>query len=206
MNDPYVVLGVSPSATDDEVKKAYREMARKYHPDTYQNNPLADLAEEKMKEVNDAYENITRMRKAGQSNNRSNSGQYQQQSYSSGQQQSYSSQGTIYQQIRAMIQAGNMMGAEQLLQQNPSGDAEWHFLMGMVLHRKGWLDEARQHFSIACQLAPQNREYQQALYTMGQNNQYKSNVSPCCCCCPCDGDCCTTLLCLNCLCGDGCCC
>lgn len=62
MRDPYEVLGVDPSASDDEVKKAYRELARKYHPDNYQNNPLADLAEEKMKEVNEAYDAVTKMR------------------------------------------------------------------------------------------------------------------------------------------------
>ena len=60
MRDPYSVLGVSQNASDDEVKKAYRELARKYHPDNYQNNPLADLAEEKMKEINEAYDTITK--------------------------------------------------------------------------------------------------------------------------------------------------
>ncbi len=58
MTDPYQVLGISPSATDEEVKKAYREMSRKYHPDAYVNNPLSDLAEEKFKEVQDAYQQI----------------------------------------------------------------------------------------------------------------------------------------------------
>ena len=56
MTDPYKVLGVSPNATDDEVKDAYRRLARKYHPDNYVNNPLSDLATEKMKEINEAYE------------------------------------------------------------------------------------------------------------------------------------------------------
>ncbi|MCL2367524.1 MAG: DnaJ domain-containing protein, partial [Oscillospiraceae bacterium] len=65
MSDPYKVLGVSPSASDDEVKKAYREQARKYHPDNYHNNPLADLAQEKMKEINEAYDAILRMRGGG---------------------------------------------------------------------------------------------------------------------------------------------
>ena len=65
MRDPYEVLGVSPDADDNEIKKAYRELARKYHPDNYQNNPLADLAEEKMKEINEAYDAITRSRAGG---------------------------------------------------------------------------------------------------------------------------------------------
>ena len=65
MRDPYEVLGVSPDAGDDEIKRAYRDLARKYHPDNYQNNPLADLAEEKMKEINEAYDTITRSRSGG---------------------------------------------------------------------------------------------------------------------------------------------
>ena len=56
MRDPYQVLGVPSTATDEEVKKAYRNLARKYHPDNYHDNPLADLAQERMKEINEAYE------------------------------------------------------------------------------------------------------------------------------------------------------
>ena len=82
MTDPYKVLGVSPNATDDEVKDAYRRLARKYHPDNYVNNPLSDLATEKMKEINEAYDEIQRQRKSGGSG-------YGQQSYGGGYQQSY---------------------------------------------------------------------------------------------------------------------
>ena len=56
--NPYDVLGVSPDATDDEIKKAYRELSRKYHPDANVDNPLKDLAEEKFKEVQEAYDTI----------------------------------------------------------------------------------------------------------------------------------------------------
>ena len=65
MNDPYAVLGVSPSASDEEIKRAYRELVKKYHPDNYANNPLADLAEAKMKEVNEAYDAIVKSRTQG---------------------------------------------------------------------------------------------------------------------------------------------
>ena len=64
-NDPYKILGVAPTATDEEIKRAYHDLARKYHPDRYNNTDLADLASEKMKEVNAAYEEIQRMRAAG---------------------------------------------------------------------------------------------------------------------------------------------
>ena len=77
MNDPYSVLGVSPSASDEEIKKVYRDLARKYHPDNYQDNPLADLAQEKMKAINEAYDTITRARAGGSSQ----SGQSYSQSY-----------------------------------------------------------------------------------------------------------------------------
>lgn len=69
MRDPYQVLGVPSTATDEEVKKAYRNLAKKYHPDNYHDDPLADLAQEKMKEINEAYEEIQNQRKRGASGN-----------------------------------------------------------------------------------------------------------------------------------------
>ena len=65
MNDPSQVLGIPETATDEEVKRAYRELARKYHPDNYHDNPLEDLAQEKMKEINAAYEDIQKRRGSG---------------------------------------------------------------------------------------------------------------------------------------------
>ena len=73
MKDPYSVLGVSRNATDDEIKDAYRELARKYHPDNYAGNPLSDLAQEKMKEINEAYDAIISERRS-EGYNGSNSG------------------------------------------------------------------------------------------------------------------------------------
>lgn len=67
MNDPYKVLGIDPSATDEEVKTAYRKLSRKYHPDANINNPNKDKAEEMFKLVGQAYDQIMNERKNGYS-------------------------------------------------------------------------------------------------------------------------------------------
>ena len=197
MRDPYEVLGVSPDAGDDEVKKAYRDLARKYHPDNYINNPLADLAEEKMKEINEAYDAITKGRTGGFG------GGYAQ-SYDYGGGTSYQwqrkSAGTgIYAQARQAINYNDLEEAERLLQGAPSRNGEWYFLMGKINYRRGWLDEARQNYQIAVQMEPNNMEYRQALDVMRQGGYgYQPDMMGT----SCDAmDCCTAMMCMNCMCG-----
>lgn len=201
--DPYQVLGVSPNASDDEVKKAYREQARKYHPDNYHDNPLADLAGEKMKSVNEAYDAILKMRERG------NTGSARQHNaYSNPYGNAYStyaggSGSSAYAHIRVMIARNDLTGAEYALNAAKDKNAEWHFLMGSVYYRKGFLDKARQHIQQAVTMEPHNREYQTALYQL-QSGGYAyrpggagvRNTAGCDCC-----DCCAALLCMNCLCG-----
>ncbi|MDE6280179.1 MAG: DnaJ domain-containing protein [Oscillospiraceae bacterium] len=203
MRDPYEVLGVSPDASDDEIKKAYRELARKYHPDNYQNNPLADLAEEKMKEINQAYDAVTKARSGGSSAYGSGSasqGGYGY-GYSSGsayQQQRQSGGSGVYAQARQAVSRGDLDGAEQLLQ-GASRNGEWYFLMGSIAYRRGWLDEARQNYQIAVQMDPGNMEYRQAFSMMQRGGYgYQPDMTGA----QCDGmDCCTALMCMNCMCG-----
>ena len=197
MRDPYSVLGVIQNASDDEVKKAYRELARKYHPDNYQNNPLADLAEEKMKEINEAYDTITKQRSGGYSGSSPGGyGGYQQRSYSSGD--------PAYARIRNLINMGDLNQAEQLLYEVGQKNGEWYFLSGSIAYRKGWLDEALQNYSRAVQMEPNNMEYRQALALLqrGSMGGYRpagyssAGCDPCttylCCslCTPWGGPCC----------------
>jgi preprotein translocase subunit Sec63 len=58
--NPYEVLGVKPNATQDEIKSAYRKLIKQYHPDKFSDNPLQNLAEEKMMEINKAYDMLTK--------------------------------------------------------------------------------------------------------------------------------------------------
>lgn len=165
MTDPYQVLGVSPSATDEQIKNAYRELARKYHPDNYANNPLADLAQEKMKEINEAYDQIQRQRKQQQSSRSGQSysqGGYSQGGYSRG----YAGQGgSQFADIRQLLNANRVSDAEELLEGIPQSrrDAEWYFLRGRVFYVRGWLDQAYNYYVRANQMSPGNAEYQTAL-------------------------------------------
>ncbi len=208
MNDPYSVLGIKPDATDEEVKQAYRTLARKYHPDNYQDNPLADLAEEKMKEINEAYEAITRMRAGGGPSSTANSStdtrrrSYGGNSSYNGYQQQRGSSDPLYARVRSAINAGDISQAESLLAQSPNQDAEWYFLRGSIAYRKGWLDEAMTNYQRAVSMEPGNVYYRRAYNMMQQGgNAYRSEGYS-------SGgmdamDCCTAMMCLNCLCGGG---
>ena len=167
MNDPYQTLGVSENASDEEIKKAYRDLARKYHPDNYHDNPLADLAQEKMKEINAAYEEINRRRSGGNRTSGGSYGGYQQQY---GQYQGRSSS-SVLQQVRIAIQSGDLSRAEALLANYSDHNAEWNLLRGAVCYRRGWMDEAKRYYQTACQMDPGNAEYRQAMDFMENNSQ-----------------------------------
>ena len=157
MRDPYQVLGVPSTATDEEVKKAYRDLARKYHPDNYHDNPLADLAQERMKEINEAYETVQQQRRQGH-------GAQTSYSYGRGYQNTYqNSYGGTFGRVRAAIQAGNLNLADELLNANRDHTGEWNFLKGVICSRRGWMDEAKRYFETAVQMDPNNAEYRQAL-------------------------------------------
>ena len=171
MKDPYVILGVSRNASDEEVKKAYRDLARKYHPDNYVNNPLADLAQEKMKEINEAYDTITKARESG------GSAQAQYAGYSSG--RSGHSSGP-YKDARDAISAGDLNRAEMILGSITQRGAEWYFLMGSLSYRKGWLDEARRNarFLRRQQQLYKEEETEEPGYAQAETYLLLSKLSP----------------------------
>ncbi len=190
MTDPYKVLGVSPTATDDEVKKAYRNLAKKYHPDKYKDSDLADLASEKMAEINAAYDEIQKMRASG----------------SSGSFGGFNSAGSndTYTAIRVHINNGNIAQAASMLNSIPIADrgAEWQFLMGCVCLRQGSIFDAQSYFDTACSMDPTNAEYSSMrarVRSYGTNRggytQHGGGASSCNAC-----DICNTLICADCCC------
>ena len=150
MRDPYEVLGVNKNATDAEIKAAYKELARKYHPDNYADNPLSDLAEEKMKEINEAYDSIMNSRRGKKRSGASSDTDY--------------TPSSEFMDIRNLIAANRLEDAQELLDgvDISRRTAEWYFLNGSVLYRRGWFDDAFASFSNACRMDPGNPEYRAA--------------------------------------------
>ncbi len=209
--NPYEVLGVSEGADEETIKKAYKELVKKYHPDRYVNNPLADLAAEKMKEINQAYDML--MKK--------NTGGPQQGGYSAGNRSGgyggfggYSGTGGYggaggfggtpsFEAVRTLLNMNRPTAAMQMLQQLPK-TAEWYYLNGLAMIRRGWYSQGIQNMEQAARMDPSNTEYSDMLnniknrassYNTGRT-PYSSGVD-CCSSMPC--------LCLPCICPCDCC-
>lgn len=159
MQDPYRVLGVSPQATDDEIKKAYRALAKKYHPDVNNGSPQAEA---KMKEVNEAYSAIMKLRREGASGAEyggASSGYGGYGSYGGG----YASSNPHMQAARNYIRSGHYQEAMHLLETIMERNAEWYYLCGEASlglgNRVAALNYARQ----AVSMDPNSFEYRALL-------------------------------------------
>ncbi|MBQ9930509.1 MAG: J domain-containing protein [Oscillospiraceae bacterium] len=152
MNDPYKVLGVSPNASDEEIKQAYRRLAKKYHPDL---NPGDKVAAQKMQEINAAYEQIKNPEKHQQSQGYGYDpfGGYRQQNTGSDYQRS-AYQYIMYRRYREAL---------NVLQNATPRDARWYYLSALANDGLGNQVTALEHIRKAVSMEPDNMEYIQAL-------------------------------------------
>lgn len=216
MQDPYRVLGISPTASEDEIKKAYRELAKKYHPDV--NNGSAE-AEARMKEVNEAYSTVMKMRREGTSSYANSSQGYGGYSQGYGQYGSYGGQSYTgassprMQAVRNYIQSGHFQEALHVLEEMTERTAEWYYLCGEASLGMGNRIAAMNYARQAVSMDPNNFEYRALLSRLeGSSHFYQSSgtnrgydVPTMICGNPCLSCCVAEMLC-NCLCnGCGCC-
>ncbi len=195
--NPYEVLGVSPNDDEETIKKAFRNLVKKYHPDRYANSPMAEQANEKLKEINLAYDMIT-----GKAQPEQNTGYG---GYNSGY-GGYSGYGgagfeVSFENVRRLISMRQFTAAESMLASLPK-NAEWNYLMGIICLNRGWYSRAREYINRAVSLEPQNAEYRAAQANFsaraGNFRTYSTRISPFACCVT--SLCCSNLFCRSCLC------
>ncbi len=162
MTNPYKVLGVNEGATNEEIRAAYLSLVKKYHPDKYTDPDMKQLANEKLKEINEAYDQLTK-----------NPGKTAASGYSGaaygagGHGGSYSGpEADRFVRARSLINAGNLDGAKTILDSIQTRNAEWYYLYGIIYLRQGWYDKAREFLGRAYRMEPGKAEYAQAYNTL----------------------------------------
>ncbi len=224
--DPYKVLGISQTATDEEVKKAYRKLSRIYHPDANVNNPNKAQAEEKFKEIQEAYSQIMREREGGGQNSYSGYGQggysgYGQRGQSYGGYGGFGSYGgfggnTYWNSepeedmhLRAVlnyINAGHYPEALHLLGEIKERSAKWYYYSALANSGSGNNINALTHAKQAAAMEPNNMQYQSLVQRLENGGQWYQSMGDMFGGHPVSsgGDWCWKIMCLNCLCN--CCC
>ena len=172
MNDPYKVLGVSPGATQEEISKAYKKLAKKYHPDLHPNDKNAEA---KMREINDAYN----MLRSAKTNDYSQSDYYSQGDY-----YHYSSGSETFSAVRRCIQLGRFYDALKLLDVISLRNGEWYYLASVTHFNLGNKSTALNYIAKAIDMEPDNMEYRRFMdeisaygNTYNQRRTYYSNVN-----------------------------
>lgn len=164
IEDPYKILGVSPNASDEEIKRAYRALAKKYHPDR---NPGDAEAAKKMQQVNAAYEQIKNPEKAHQSGGYGGGySQYDPFGFGGYQQRSYTNpnSGDNYQQAAMnYIRFGRYQEALNALNNATDRNARWYYLSALANNGLGNQVTALEHIRRAVSMEPDDPEYLDAL-------------------------------------------
>ena len=170
--NPYDILGVSPSATDEEIKKAYRALSRKYHPDANIGKPGEKAAEEKFKQIQQAYTQIMKEREQG----------YQSYGGYGGYQQSGRTTGgdsdTIEMQAAAnFINARRFQEALNVLSGIGSRNAQWYYLSAIANAGLGNNIKAQEMAQQAVSMEPNNPQYQMLLSQLQSGRRWYGNVA-----------------------------
>ena len=192
MTDPYQVLGVSRNASDDEIKKAYRNLSRKYHPDANVNNPNKDQAEEKFKQIQQAYDQIMKEKQQGYSSGNASGYQYNDGGFGdfggfggfggryeyTGNRYNTGQDTPLMQAAANYIRNQHYAEAINVLNQIPFSERQgkWYYFSSVANHGINNTATALEHIRRAIELEPSNLQYRQFQQILENGGSWYSNM------------------------------
>ena len=151
--DDYKILGVDENATDEEIKEAYSNLKKKYNEDRWLDGEAGNVAARMLGKLDAAYTEIIAERRERE---RNTDGQ------------------SAYEEVSALLKAGDLSAAQQKLDAFNERGAEWHYLQAVVFYKKNWSNESKKQLEIAVQMDPENKKYREAYGKLNAKNDYEN--------------------------------
>jgi curved DNA-binding protein CbpA len=152
MKEYYELLGLSETATDEEITARYQELRAKYNEDRWLDGEAGNEAARMLTKVDAAYNEIMAFRKQKETNTDGQSS---------------------YEEIAALLKEGDLAKAQEKLDEFNERSAEWHYLQAVVFYKKNWTNDSKKQLEIAMQMDPNNVKYRNAYGKMQAKNDYQ---------------------------------
>ena len=156
MNEYYELLGLSETATDEEIAARYEELRAKYREDRWLDGEAGNEAAKMLTKVETAYREIVSSRKE-QSENVGGE--------------------NVLEEITRLLKEDNVSKAQELLDDCNERSAEWHYLQAVVFYKKNWTNDSKKQLEIAIQMDPDNAKYRSAYGKMNAKNEYERQAA-----------------------------
>ena len=140
----YELLGLTESATRDEIETRYRELREKYQRDRFLPGDEGEEASEKLQQLEVAHRDILI-------------------ALDEAEQAAHFTEDTDYSKIQELIKDGKLDEAQKLLDERATRDAEWHYIQSILFYKRNWFLESKKQLELACQMEPDNQRYKQSL-------------------------------------------
>ncbi len=147
----YEILGVSETATDEEIKEAYRALKMKYNEERWLEGEAGNRAARMLEKIDAAYEEIVRERRESRRSEE---------------------EGDPFGEVADLIRKGDLSGAQGKLDSFNERNAEWHYLQSVVFYKKNWINESKKQLEIAMQMDGGNAKYRDAYEKLRARAEY----------------------------------
>ncbi len=156
MQEFYEELGLTDSATDEEITARYNELKEKYSEERWQDGEAGNKAARKLTKIQTAYQEIMASRK---------------------EKQTEGERITSLDEVARLLKEGDVTKAQSILDDCHERNAEWHYLQAVIFYKKNWINDSKKQLEIAMQMDPANQKYRSAYAKMNAKDDYEKQTA-----------------------------